>query len=390
MQESMHHRTLGPEAGESPPLPAGGGPLPALEGLPPERPRYRLAAILFVLTFLTTTTLGGVLYLVTRTDETTALYPFLHPQTVSAVWRTPELLRLGLSFSLPLLAILASHELGHYLACRRYGVPATLPYFLPAPLVLGTFGAFIRIRGRIRSKTQLFDIGVAGPLAGFAVLLPFLVLGVAWSKPGVVEVATDPDRVDAILYRPGTNLALEALTWVFHGRLPDNMVLDLHPFALAAWVGLFATALNLLPMGQLDGGHLLYAVASRLHRRLAWPIWIVVCALGLLWIGWFLLCLMVLVAMGLRHPPVLDADQPLAPRRRKLAALALVLLVVCFTPIPLSHLPLESPTGVLVDGGGGRAAAREPALAGIAARRDGRRAPAQTSSTKFTGPSLTR
>jgi len=349
MHESTHNGGPPPYRADAAGPLSGSGPLGEIvDAAPPHRPRYRLAAVLFVLTFLTTTTLGGVLYLVTRTDETTALYPFLHPQTVMEVWRTPELVRLGLSFSLPLLFILGSHELGHYLACRRYGVPATLPYFLPAPLVIGTFGAFIRIRGRIRSKTQLFDIGIAGPLAGFVALLPFLVLGVAWSRPGIAEIATDPTRVEAILYRPGTNLAIEALTRVFHGRLPDNMVLDLHPFALAAWVGLFATAINLLPMGQLDGGHLLYAVAGRLHRRLAWPTWIGVCALGLLWVGWLVLCFMVLVLMGLRHPPVLDADEPLDPFRRKLALVALALLVLCFTPVPLSYVALESPTGVLV------------------------------------------
>ncbi|HVR29440.1 MAG TPA: site-2 protease family protein [Thermoanaerobaculia bacterium] len=338
-------QAFAPASEGSPFAPLGPEPTGAQPGY---RPRYRLATVLFLLTFFTTTTLGGVLYLVTRTDEATTLYPFLHPTTIQEVWSTPALLRLGLSFSLPLLAILGSHELGHFLACRRYGVPATVPYFLPAPLVLGTFGAFIRIRGRIRTKAELFDIGIAGPLAGFVVLLPFLVLGVAWSAPGIAEVATDPSQTQAILYRPGTSLAIEGLTRLFHGRLPDHMVLDLHPFALAAWVGLFATALNLLPMGQLDGGHLLYAVAGRLHRRLAWPIWLGVCALGLLWEGWLVLCFMVLIVMGLRHPPVVDADRPLDPFRRRLALVALALLVVCFTPIPLSYLPLRGATGVLV------------------------------------------
>jgi membrane-associated protease RseP (regulator of RpoE activity) len=290
-----------------------------------------------------------VLYLITRTDEMTALPPFLHPDTVREVWTTPALLQLGLSFSVPLLLILGSHELGHYLACRYYGVPATVPYFLPAPLVLGTFGAFIRIRARIASKTQLFDIGIAGPLAGFVVLLPFLILGVAWSEPGLVTIAQDPARIESILYRPGTNLAMQALSLLFHGRLPANAVLDLHPFALAAWVGLFATALNLLPMGQLDGGHILYAVAGRLHRRIAWPTWLAVCALGFLWLGWLLLCFMVLVVMGMRHPPVLDAEQPLDPGRRRLALVALLLLVLCFTPVPLATVLLESPPGVLVE-----------------------------------------
>jgi len=325
---------------------------------PPARPRWVLAGILFVLTFFTTTTLGAVLYVGTRTDETTDLPMFLHPRTIIEVWTTPALLRYGLSFSLPLLAILAAHELGHYFACRRYGVASTTPYFLPAPVGMGTFGAFIRIRARIATKAQLFDIGIAGPFAGFVVLIPFLVLGVAWSQPAVVSVAQDLSQAQTVLYRPGTNLAVWLLTLLFHGRLPPTFLLDYHPFALASWVGLVATALNLLPMGQLDGGHVLYAVTARLHRRVAWLTWLVVLGLGYLWLGWLIICLLVLAVMGLRHPPVLDADQPLDRRRLRLAALGLVLFALCFTPIPLDVLPLGRVPGVMVlrDGGAALAA----------------------------------
>jgi hypothetical protein len=361
-----------PSPGPAVPLPVAPVPQPALPTpSPPYRPRWRLAAVLLLLTFLTTTTLGGVVYVMTRTDESTALLPFLHPQTLREVWTTPALLKLGLSFSIPLLIILGSHELGHYLACRRYRVPATVPYFLPAPLGIGTFGAFIRIRARVASKSQLFDIGIAGPIAGFVALLPFLVVGVAWSEPGLVSVTHDPAAVEALLYRPGTNVALYLLTLLVHGRLPANAVLDLHPFALAAWVGLLATALNLLPMGQLDGGHILYAVAGRLHRWIAWPTWILVCALGVLWLGWLVLSLMVLLLMGLRHPPVVDAETPLDPRRRRLALVAWVLLALSFTPVPLATVPLGGGSGVLVE------------------RHDAGAAP-QRSSTNVTGPSLTR
>jgi Peptidase family M50 len=320
--------------------PTLGPPLP-----PPFRTRYRLATVLFCLTALTTTTLGAMLYLVTRTDETTSLPWLLAPETVRAIWTTPRLLHFGLSFSIPLLIILGSHELGHFFACRRYRVPSTAPYFLPAPLGIGTFGAFIRIRARITSKTQLFDIGIAGPLAGFVALVPFLALGVAWSRPAVVALATGPSAIQ--LFRPGTNLAIHLLTLAFHGRLPTSAVLDLHPFALAAWVGMLATALNLLPMGQLDGGHILYAVAGDLHRRIAWITLLAICALGYWWWGWWFISLLVLVVMGLRHPPVVDADQPLDPRRRRLAALALVIFALCFTPVPMDVVLVQDSTGVL-------------------------------------------
>ena len=279
----------------------------------------------------------------------------------------------GLSFSLPLLVILGSHELGHFLACRRYRVPSTAPYFLPAPLGIGTFGAFIRIRARITTKRQLFDIGIAGPIAGFVALVPFLALGVAWSRPADGR-RSRPVRRPMLLYRPGTNLAIHLLTLVFHGRLPASAVLDFHPFALAAWVGMLATALNLLPMGQLDGGHILYAVAGHLHRRVAWMTWLAACALGYWWLGWLVICLLVLVVMGLRHPPVVDADQPLDPRRRRLAAVALVIFVLCFTPVPMDVV-----AGAGLAGGSGacpdrrRARARHRALP----RRRARRSPAR-------------
>src|SRR5262245_24951842 len=154
-----------------------------------ERPRYGLALLLFGLTFLSTTTLGPVMVQLSRTDMLTLLGPLLTPEVIAQVWRTPELLRLGLAFSIPALFILLAHEMGHYIACRHYRLPCTLPYFLPVPFNFGTFGAFIKIKAPISSKRQLFDVGIAGPIAGFVALLPFLLYGVARSHPAALPAA---------------------------------------------------------------------------------------------------------------------------------------------------------------------------------------------------------
>ena len=305
--------------------------------VPPPRPRWGLAALLFLATFFCTTTLGAGWYLFTRTDVQTDLLPLLTPGTVARVWRDPALLRLGLAFSLPALFILLAHELGHYLACRRYKLPATLPYFLPSPVGIGTLGAFIRILAPVRGKRELFDVGVAGPFAGFVALVPFLVYGVAHSR--VAAIQPDPAS-PMILLVPGKCLALHLLTLVFHGPLAENAVLDLHPFALAAWFGLLATSLNLLPLGQLDGGHILYAAVGRRQRWLALPLWLALAAAGALWLGWLVWCGVVLL-MGLFHPPVRYEATPLDRRRMALALLALALAVLCFMPVPLVEMAVR-------------------------------------------------
>lgn len=256
------------------------------------------------------------------------------------VWRDPALLGAGLQISLTLLFILAAHEMGHYLVCRRYGIAATVPYFLPFPLGFGTLGAFIRIKSPIRWKRELFDVGVAGPLAGFLVLLPFLFYGVAHSRVGSFVAVADPSRARAALLVPGRCLAIEIASRLFHGPLRAGETLDLHPIAFAAWFGLLATALNLLPLSQLDGGHILYAALGRWQRRLARPLWIALAAAGLLWPGWWVWCGIVLV-FRLQHPPVADEDRPLNPGRRWVAALALLLLVLCFTPVPLREIAVR-------------------------------------------------
>lgn len=294
-----------------------------------------------MLTFFTTTVLGTSYYLGSRTDVISYIPLWLAPETVRTVLAEPELLAIGLRFSLASLFILLCHELGHYLACRYYRLPATLPYFLPAPIGIGTFGAFIRIRGAIRSKAVLFDVGVAGPIAGFVALLPFLIYGVAHSEPAIV-LRVPESSATMFLYLPGKSLLYSVLVQIFHGPLPANAILNPHPFALAAWVGCFATMLNLLPLAQLDGGHLLYAVVGRRQFRIARLLWFVLLAGGFLWPGWFLWSLIVLV-MGLRHPPVVDEAEPLDRRRRWLAIAALAIFVLCFMPVPISSIAIGLP-----------------------------------------------
>ncbi len=299
------------------------------------RPRYGLALLLFVMTFACTTTLGPVMIVLSRTDVSTDLAPWLEPRTVAGVWQTPELLHMGFLFSLTALTILLAHEMGHYVACRRYGLPCTLPYFLPVPLNFGTFGAFIKIKAPLLNKRQLFDVGIAGPIAGFVILVPFLLWGVAHSHPARLDVVPGGDGTGPHVYLMGSSLAIQLATWLFHGRLAPGMILNFHPVALGAWLGLLATAINLLPMGQLDGGHILYAATGRLQRRLALPLWLILGLMGtFLWRGWLLWCFIVLL-IGLRHSPVYDESEPLDRKRRLLAWFALVMFVLSFIPTPL-------------------------------------------------------
>lgn len=326
--------------------PYGYAPAPPL---PAFRPRWRLALVLFLLTVFTTTTLGPVFWVLTRTDQITPYSPFLTPALMAAVWGNPELLLLGLSFSAPVLLILLAHELGHYLACRYYRLPATLPYFLPVPLMLGTVGAFIRIRAPLRSRRELFDVGIAGPIAGFVVLIPFLIYGVAHSQLALRPETLRPGELIAL---PGRCLAVDLVARALGNPIGEGMVLNLHPFALAAWFGLLATSINLIPLGQLDGGHIFYAVSRRWQRRLAPLVWLGLAAAGFFWPGWWLWCGLSVV-FGMFHPPVQNEATPLGRGRKILAAAALVILALSFIPRGIEGLqgvlPGEEPAGEWVE-----------------------------------------
>ena len=306
-----------------PACPANGNGLRLPRALLRTRDRYWLHGLLFLATLLSTTLVGSSL----QTDFDRNL-PFSVEHYLYAfvkVWSHPELIWRGLPFSVTLLTILLAHECGHYLACLYYGVDASLPYFLPAPTLMGTFGAFIRIRSAIYSKRVLFDIGVAGPLAGFVFLLPALAVGVAFSKviPGIAL------QGDIQFGNPGLLWILEKA--IFPGVPASDIYL--HPVARAAWIGILATALNLLPIGQLDGGHILYALAGDHHKLLSKVFIVALIPLGFLWWPWWLWAAALFFFVR-RHPVIVDPSS--VSRGRKWLALAsLIIFLLCFTAAPV-------------------------------------------------------
>ena len=248
------------------------------------------------------------------------------------LWSHPGSWLWGLSYSLPLLGILLVHEMGHFVACRRHGIEATLPHFLPAPTLIGTFGAFIKIRSPFSSKKALFDVGLAGPLAGFLAALPVIAVGISWSR--LVEKGT----LDGGLTL-GEPLLFTLLGRLFLGVVPAQRELLVHPMAFAGWFGLLATAFNLFPIGQLDGGHILYALLGKKKAYCAGVTSVIILViLGVVfWQGWLLWALLATL-IGLRHPPIFEEER-LDAKRKALAFVALLVFIFSFTPAPLSVAP---------------------------------------------------
>ena len=282
--------------------------------------------VLFVLTFITTTIVGAQFY----------------ASFVTGVGTTPVstsfagLILGGLPYSMGVLGILGTHEFGHYFACRYYGIDASLPYFIPIWLgpvfTPGTLGAVIRIREPIASKRQFFDVGIAGPIAGFVVLVPVLIIGMSLSN--VVTLPPDFKGVDF-----GEPLLFKLISWLFFGTLPPGQTVNLHPAGWAAWFGLLATALNLCPISQLDGGHVSYAVFGR--RSSTITLVVLACLIALTvysgaYLVWTVLILLMMSVMGRHHPRTLDESEPLDAGRLWLAAFAAAMMILCFTPVPAS------------------------------------------------------
>jgi len=302
-------------------------PTPAVVWQP--RPKFQdrvwLHVLLFALTIASTTFVGASQYAAFLDDFHGALKL---PMPFAA------LLVRGFWYSGTILAILGCHELGHYFACRYYNVDASLPFFIPVPVLLtGTMGAFIRIREPIPQKRMLFDIGIAGPIAGFLVAVPALFAGIAMSH--LVPLPADQSNMLEL----GEPLLFKAASWLLWGTQPDGYSLNMHPMAFAAWFGLLATALNLFPIGQLDGGHISYSVlGGRISTYVTFAtvaVTIGLASFATSWVVWTVLTIAMLITFGPRHPRVVDEDTPLDRTRLLLALFAVVIFILCFTPAPI-------------------------------------------------------
>ncbi len=308
---------------------------------------WRLHGVLFALTIVTTTLAGVMLSAADFTPREPPLsglldyllylplaYLYFVVDLARYALTHPQQLTEGFAFSASLLAILFSHEMGHYLACRRYGVNATLPYFIPAPPIFlaGTFGAFIKIRSPIPSRRALFDIGLAGPLAGFVVALPLSVIGILTVGPPLAPQEHAIFFNDPLLFR----LLARLLGVTLDPNSPIN------PYYMASWIGLLVTSLNLMPVGQLDGGHGTFAVfggrAHGLIGRIAFVTMAVLAVLGYWWHGspsGFLYVVLLGVMLRVPHPEPYTLD-PLGRPRRVIAVLTLLVFILCFWPFPIT------------------------------------------------------
>jgi membrane-associated protease RseP (regulator of RpoE activity) len=305
----------------------------------PPKQRYWLHIVLLLATMCTTLVVGARMEFnfqhnqpaFSLNDDDVPFFP------LRWILAEPSRLLLGVPFASTLMLILLAHEMGHYLCCRYYGVNATLPFFIPAPTLIGTLGAFIRIRSPIRSRTALFDIGIAGPIAGFVVAVTALILAMPLSKTMSPAMASPDIQLGyPLIFR---------LTWYV---LPLEQLktgssalhsIYFHPTAIAAWVGMFATALNLLPGGQLDGGHIVFSLAPRAHKTVSRLTILALLPMALyFWAGWLIWASLLRIS-GMRHPMV--AEWPgVTGVRRWIAGFGLVMLILTLAPAPFAHSSL--------------------------------------------------
>lgn len=306
-------------------------------GAPP-RERWWIHLFLALATFLTTTAAGA--HFAGEVLFSWRPFPLGKLAIPLPLVLDPGAILPGLAFSVPLLCILLGHEMGHYLAARRHGMNVSPPFFIPAPWinVIGTFGAFIRLRSAVVNRMVLLDVGMAGPLVSFLLSVPLAALGLAWSRPLPQLVSEAPTRFAVFFGRQpiwlGDSFLFNVLDRLFAG---EGGFLILHPFAFAGWLGLFVTALNLIPLGQLDGGHIFYALIGARQRELGIAFLGILLGLGFFWWVWWMWALLILV-LGrgtVRHPSVFDPAPPVTGWRRALGWACVVLFVMTFVAIPI-------------------------------------------------------
>lgn len=283
----------------------------------PRRPPYHTHVLLFLMTFVTTIVAG-------------MLWEGLHPiEHINQFYR-------GLPYAVTLLGILLFHEMGHYLTARYYGMDVTLPYFIPAPppLFIGTFGAFIRMKSPAQHRRALLNVGAAGPIAGFCLALPAMVY--AYATASVIPM---PSQATGLSF--GEPLLLQAIGRIVLGPIQEGHVVQISSVGIAAWFGIFVTVLNLLPMGQLDGGHIVYAILGPYARYISWAVVCALMVLGFFFLGWFLWAFLGWLT-SLRPQTVIDTQAPLDRRSLVVAGVALTIFVLCFMPVPISLNTLAS------------------------------------------------
>ncbi len=276
---------------------------------PRKKERIWINLLLFLLTIFTTTLAGAFM---------------VESKNYNMQWFLG-----GLKFSVPLLFILGIHEMGHYTASKIHRIRATLPYFIPAPTLIGTFGAFIKIKEPIVDRRALMDIGAAGPLAGFVAAIPILIYGVINSTLVQIDKTAQAMRL-------GDSLILQLATKAFWHNIPDGYELFLSPIAFAAWLGFFVTSLNLIPIGQLDGGHIAYAMLGAKAYKISRLMFLLMIPLGFFWLGWIFWALLLLFLLGLKHPPLIDPNAPMGKSRKIVGYICLAVFILTFTPVPFS------------------------------------------------------
>ena len=278
-----------------------------------KKPGFTINLILLIVTAFTTTIAGAMM---------AGVNPLASPLNITR----------GIPFSLTLLLILIAHELGHYFMSKKHGVAVTLPFLIPAPppFLIGTFGAFIKMKEPIKDKNSLLDIGLAGPLAGIIFAIPVLIIGLRLSEVRYMGASSGGYGLTL-----GSSLLFKLLSFLTLGNIPENYDIMLHPVAFAGWIGFLITAFNLIPFGQLDGGHIAYAVLGEKAEKISKLVLIVLICLGFWWPGWFVWAVLLMI-MRIKHPPPIDFWTPLDKKRKVMGWIALMVFILTFIPVPFS------------------------------------------------------